>query len=317
MKITFNTDSHFVIGGLHVRENKPCQDHAMDTSLDDGNIGIAVVSDGCSSGSYKDNDNKKVIHTDIGARVLTCSAIRAISQAHSSYRPYISDRTPIHLASKIGIYTEMSKLTLGLRYDDMLATCAYAVLYQNGGFIHILGDGCAAIKYRDGRVKIFSLEWQNNTPYYMAYQSAGIERFMQLHLAIEGGDKALAVTHSTLSSRDPYPIHKTEQIEYVSIEQAVTGYVIPISEGIMQDIEYIALFSDGVNDFHFPNTPSIEDPVIQSFMSFKNYNGEFVKRRMTAGLKALVKQGIVPNDDFSMAVIHFNHEQTETPEDAQ
>lgn len=293
--MTFNTDSHFVIGRYHIRQNKPCQDHALDCTQDSGKVGIAVVSDGCSSGR----------HTDIGARVITCSAIRELNKTWFSPHDH---RTPQFMAGAIIDSMIHSKSVLALDTDDMLATCGYALMDERGGLIHLLGDGCVAIKYTDGAIHCTTLDWQYNTPFYLVYDiSSDQVDFKNIHLSHENGEKAMKITDLLI-----FPDGGMYDIDerFMNLTDAIKGYTRYPKDP--QTIECIAIFSDGVQDFQKGESERIPvEKVVYEMMNFKNYIGEFVKRRISAQLKAFAKEDIHPGDDFSMAVIHFNNESTE------
>lgn len=292
----FNTDSHFVIGHLHIRQNKPCQDHALNGIKDEGSAGMICVSDGCSSGG----------HTDIGSRVITLSTVRAIQDRN--LRVPVSEYMQSLMIASIGTYSLLSRVSLAITNEDMLATSLYAVMNEHGGYIHMLGDGVCAIKSKDGIVAVVALDWQQNTPYYPIYREDNIDQFIALHKKFDNGEKALRITtYKLLPSGEEQDRSET----YYSIDEAINGFVVKISKEEVDNIESIAVFSDGVQDFQSLDGKQVKSSqVVHEMMSFKNYTGEFVKRRVSAALKAFGKNGINPNDDFSMAAIHFN-DQTE------
>jgi hypothetical protein len=47
------------------------------------------------------------------------------------------------------------------------------------------------------------------------------------------------------------------------------------------------------------------ETVLSILLGFKNYSGQFVARRMKAGLKELAEREMVPVDDLSLAAIHL------------
>ncbi len=294
----FNTDSHFVIGHAHIHQNKPCQDHAMH-KICGRSIASIVVSDGCSSGN----------HTDIGARIITCSTIKAIN---GSPWNHLHDDAPGSITKHILRYATISKSSLGVDDDDMLATCSYAIINEEGGFIHLMGDGTVIIRLVGGILKIISLNWQNNLPYYLSYDISGeLPNFKSEHSKINNGEIALCISESGTLHDNLYG-----KTTHIPIEEAVKGYTIKIDKSFLSVIESITIFSDGVQDFHKnPNTSDREriemDQIVIEMTNFKGYKGEFVKRRMNAALKKLAKEDIYPNDDFSMAVIYVDHEKEE------
>ncbi len=302
----FNTDSHFVIGNSHVKQNRPCQDHALDRTLEEGKGAFIVLSDGCSSGSYKDKgNNKKVIHTDIGARVITCSAVKAGVPTIGGWNYGLPD-VPRFIKTNVLDKIITAKTALGLKTDDMLATCIYAAIDETGGFIQFIGDGYIAIRYNDGSIAVGELEWQHNMPLYLSYNlSREIEEFTDIHRATNNGKEAMKLKTWTIPAEE-------EKLSFKDINSAIQGYDVPL-ENINQ-IKDIVIFSDGVADFQSANgTKADIAEVIAELMDFKTYNGEFVKRRVSAALKMYEKVSVRPNDDFSMAVIHIDHEHKPEP----
>ena len=97
---------------------------------------------------------------------------------------------------------------------------------------------------------------------------------------------------------------------FVPVDYAMKGYIFRLL--ILDTTESIAIFSDGVQDVQKDEKERIPvEKVVHEMMSFKNYTGEFVKRRVSAALKTFAKDNIHPGDDFSMAVVHFDQEEKE------
>jgi serine/threonine protein phosphatase PrpC len=71
----------------------------------------------------------------------------------------------------------------------------------------------------------------------------------------------------------------------------------------MEEIEFIALFSDGVTQV---DGVDWEDAVVE-LLSYKGTAGEFVKRRMIRAIKDWQKIGKGPTDDIACAVIGIEH----------
>lgn len=295
--MNINTDSHFVIGQLHVRQNKPCQDHALDYT-DNGIVGLAVLSDGCSSGG----------NTDIGARIMTASALRSIKNRY--FNP-TADTIAASLKGAIMENMTYCKDALFATDNDLLATCSYAVMTPIGGIINVTGDGCAVIKYTNGKIAVFSLEWRNNTPYYFIYNAVDCNNsFVNLHKSLDGGFTALATRRFTINASGKVDSDNTI---YCSVDAGIDSKGFVIRHRELSDVECVAIFSDGVQDFQKGKTERIPvEQVIYEMMSFKNYTGDFVKRRVSAALKKFAKDDIHPADDFSMSAIHFDHSITES-----
>jgi len=163
--ILLHTDHYFQIGSMHLTSGKPCQDYAISGVQD--NVALAIVSDGCSTGR----------HTDVGSRLLSLSTATAIREHWITNRNACDKAVPREVSLRQNIVLSGIKQALGLNINDMLATCLYVYVSPLGGFIHVQGDGVIALKYRDGNIMMSRFEWQNNTPYYPAYHSNGLESF--------------------------------------------------------------------------------------------------------------------------------------------
>lgn len=284
MKIIGNSDSHFVIGKKHIKQNAPCQDHALSGQL--GESLFAVIADGCSSGR----------HTDIGARIITCAAIAAIKECLALTNDMTQLPKLIHQA--LIVNAQKTAVAMGLDNQDLLATCVYAVVTPQGGFIHILGDGHAVIKFTNGSLKIVNTEWQNNTPYYPADNRKAL--FIAEHSKFEQGEKSLELEAINM---DVNGLESTKS--NISIIDAVEGVVIPLSEDDLSAVEVIALMSDGIGQFKKDGAFLPVISVVTPLTAFKTWAGEFVKRRLSRGLLDFGSDGTFPDDDVSIAAIHL------------
>ncbi len=293
--MNINVDSHFVIGKSHFRQNKPCQDHATSSEVD--GIGTIVVSDGCSDGGQ----------TDIGARVITCAANSALGEQIALGFDPTDAHVPVVLREKILAKAEAGQSVLGLLPNDLTATCIYAIAGDSGGFVHVLGDGCVILKYADETIEMYTFNWRFNMPYYLIYTGKSLQQFIQKHATEENGEQSVLITRSILSEKE---ITSTET--FLSAQEAVAGYVIPITpEMIDRGLELVAIASDGIETFR-KNSELIETlDIAQDLVVFKNWKGEFVKRRLSRALLSFSKEGIYHDDDIAYAVIHFENSKSE------
>ena len=287
MSLKINVDSHFVIGKKHLNQNTPCQDHSLCGMI--GEIAYVVISDGCSSGR----------HTDIGARIITCALSQSIKKNLSDFNGDIM-LLPDVIHADIVNQAQLIADTMGLENQDLLATCVYAIITPDGGFIHILGDGSAIIKSRNNELIITTAEWQRNTPYYPAENRKSL--FIREHSQPEDGSKSMCVTQSFVSDNGSF-----SEIKYISIQESVKGYVIYLPENQLKIITDVIVCSDGVESFKQDKDIVNSIDIIPSLVSFKNYAGDFMKRRLSRGLLEYSKQGMIHDDDIAMAAIHIAH----------
>lgn len=276
MRLT--ADSYFAIGHAHVTAGRPAQDYAM-TGVDGDSV-IAVVSDGCSTGG----------RTDVGARIVALATIQA-----ARISPTVLGITVGQLAASM-----TARDALGISNSDLLATCIFACASQEGAFYHVKGDGVVAVKHKSGHIWITRYEWADNTPFYFTYSESDRERFREVHGDF-GDAVRLTGTQVFTVSAGPVIVHETGY----SLNQGMDGVGRRYLRSDLADIEFLAVFSDGVTQI---DNVDWRDAVVE-LMSFKSTTGEFVKRRSMAALRKWREVGKGPIDDFSMAAIRVENEE--------
>jgi hypothetical protein len=275
----FYTDHYFHIGYGHLNSGKPCQDYSLSGVYND--MAYAIVSDGCSTGG----------NTDVGSRIISFSTKSILKDYWLLNKDIDFNISEINLRQKIAISN--SRINLDLKTNDLYATCNYIYLSKNRGFIHTQGDGVIAIKYLDGNIEMYRLDWQNNMPYYPAYAEMELENFIIAH----GND----LNKKVLKKEGNYD----KEIEELTLKDGINGSVIPIFN--IENIEFIAVFSDGITQIE---NCDWKDEVC-NFMAFKSLSGEFLKRRMINAIKTSKQKGNGPLDDISCAVIRIDHKDGE------
>jgi len=284
---TFATDSHFLIGYAHLTGGKPCQDFAL-TGVE-GAAAYAIVSDGCSTGGL----------TDVGSRVLVLSTASAIRE-HWSTNRIVGDNTSLEIGVRQKLVIVASKQTLGLKTDDMLATCVYSYISPEGGYFHLQGDGVVALRFTDGSTILHRYEWANNTPLYPAYADDNFRRFIAAH-----SDDLEA--HLLTCERWEHLNSKFNQLDGVSytLSEGIRGITITLNAEMVKNLDLIAIFSDGVSQVE---NIDWKDAVLQ-LLAFKSTEGEFAKRRLNRFVKDAMKAGRGPIDDIAYAVIRLVKEK--------
>ncbi|MDP1690233.1 MAG: protein phosphatase 2C domain-containing protein [bacterium] len=293
-----SADHHFSIGHEHVISGKPCQDHAL--SAFDGSMACAVISDGCSTGG----------ETDMGARVLTFASAAAIKAYHSRHKGVMRPPDP----NEYGVVTEVGaqqrivlgtvRQALGLARDDMLATCGYAFVTNEGGVMHLAGDGVMAMKSREGMIAMSQFDW-GKVPFYPQYreEADGIG-----YIREHGGDpKTIALTEGqwvyTPQNKDKF-LHVGDVAW--TVEDGMRGITrLLTKEAINDQLAAVAVFTDGVLRVDGVDWKD----VVVALMKFKTTEGLFVKRRLNRALKDFRAHGKGPMDDIAYAVIHVEPEQ--------
>ena len=287
----FFTDHYFQIGQAHIGKGQPCQDHALSRS--GGQVACAIVSDGCSTGG----------NTDAGARIITFGTLQAIRD-HAKASGGELGTAPISIGARQQQLIGISRPLLGLESNDLYATCAYVYLGQKGGLFHVQGDGVIACKYWDGAIVMRRYDWDNNTPFYPSYEGGDIPSFVKAH----GGDPAaLRLTESTVVRNAAGEYSEAATTRY-TIEQGIAGLSLEIPFDQLSQIEFLAVFSDGVTQIENVDWRH----AVASFLDFKSKAGEFAKRRMISGIKEMQKLGKGPLDDISYAVVRLEADAAET-----
>ena len=284
--MNFYADHYFQIGHTHYIAGKPCQDHALSRS--NGSVVCAIVADGCSTGGS----------TDIGARILTLSTLQAIRDHANAFLEPL-ETAPTGIIAKQQQIVRTVRPVLGLEPRDMLATCVYAYFTKQGGFVHVEGDGVVGFRYLNGNTRMHRYDWAGNTPFYPAYDGEDLAAFIAAH----GSD----LQAERLTSQESLHNSGGELLYGVSarysLRQGLAGIHLNVSPEEMRELEYVAVFTDGVTQI---SGIPWQNAVLE-FLSFKNTMGEFAKRRMIRGIKDFQKKGFEPLDDIAYAVIGINH----------
>lgn len=231
-----------------------------------------ILSDGCSSSD----------DADIGARILCHLA----KQYLTHYEFTVDDM------QKMGdwvIYNaEMTIRHLGLRKSCLDATLIVALAVDGGFQIYVFGDG-SVITIKKGRYVIYNYEYSNNTPFYLSYQIDPMRR--------EAFDSLGGQFIHTVINSDAEPL----AMEMPPDTRASKWWWA-------SDLDLMLVCSDGISSFLDPenNTMLSVESLIESFTSFKNTNGEFLKRRLLSrrgAISQLENNGVHHIDDLSIGAM--------------
>jgi len=295
------TDHYFSIGDSHGIEGKPCQDYAISGILKDS--AFAIVSDGCSSGG----------HTDIGARMMALGTARAIRRHAKA-----SENVPITVSAVSEIsffqqaFLEDTMRLLEVPFEDMLATCIYAYVGKDFGFVHVLGDGVVAFVLPSGDLEMHLFEWEKNMPFYPVYKSlTGANAFVVAH----GRDENRKCLREEIWIRKVTGEYVEQTCVEHSVKDGMYGVTIPISTQSMGVEGWtLGIFSDGVTQIDGIGQVDGVDwkDAVSSFLAFKTTGGAFLKRRMIRGLKEFRKQEKTLFDDIGCAALCFAKSREES-----
>jgi len=264
-----NANSTYYIGKDHIT----CEDYALGwVDAQFGNA-LAVVCDGCSASP----------DVDFGARVLAKAAEDTVLR-------HGQDTDAMNDPKTFGAITIMT----AKRIFDMLptlhpqaldATLLIAMVDKNKKLnAYLYGDGVLVHRKNTG-VNTVHINLTSGAPDYLSYsldpnRKAG-------YLCLENNVKQIG--HTTNG--------KTIQINGTPLEPYV--FSCDVTEG-----DVISVISDGINSFrHSNNDPISYSELIEEFTGYKNFEGEFVQRRIAAFKRKCLKEGITHSDDISVASI--------------
>lgn len=282
------TDSYFHIGHDHLNKGQPCQDHALPGVC--GNAVYAIVADGCSTGG----------HTDVGARIVTFATAQAICEHWNTTHNLEGEETSREIAARQKAVIAGARAMLGLVRNDLLATCAYAYVGPDNGFVHLQGDGVVAMKSRSSEIRMTRYDWADNMPLYPAYAGDGFQEFISAH----GGDLGAIKLTSQHWLYEPENGFIEQGGEEFTLSQGIRGITIPLA---LEDLEYIAVFTDGVTQVEGVDW---KDATLK-LLAFKTTAGDFAKRRCIRFIKDSQRTGKGPLDDIAYAVIRIDQPETE------
>jgi len=183
---------------------------------------------------------------------------------------------PYRIAATRRLAMSNAMLTLGANPDDLLSTCIYACVTPCGAIIHVEGDGVVAFKDRESQLRMVKFDWLDNIPFYPArlLSQSNLDRFISDH----GGDpNAKRLFAERFGTRPGLPDFEQSQESY-TLSEGIDGVTFRISTQELDRLEYIAIFSDGVDQVEGEEWTQ----VVTDLLSFKNTEGEFFKRRMNA-----------------------------------
>ena len=274
-----NSDCFFSIGTTH----KTCQDYARSGNviydLGDKTYHYVFLSDGCSS----------VIDTDIGSRLIVLAA-------EHNFMDYILNKSLMNNSSifeRAIVYAN----ELAISENCLSSTLLKIIMNEKKCCVEIVGDGTIVVKRKNGLTSIISVSFPSGYPYYMTYTGKSLEEYL----------KQSPVFNKKVTVIDSF--------KNVSEEEVVVKNIAPYSLSFCEstsDIEFVAVFSDGIDSFYktesdgtsIKKIPIDEVEVIKKCLDFKNFNGQFVQRRMQAFFRECKKLGWEHGDDFSVGTIY-------------
>ena len=265
-----NTNSTYFIGKDHI----VCEDYAL--SWIDAQFGnaLAVVCDGCSASP----------DVDFGARLLAKAAENTLLSLDDGCLEVVNN------GARFGIYTvktaaRIFELLPTLHPQALDATLLVAMVTKDKKLnAYLYGDGVLVHRKNTG-INTVHIALSSGAPDYLSY-SLDPERKAG-YLALENNVKEISCTTNG----------KTIQVNGTPLEPYVLS--CDVSDG-----DVISVISDGINSFrHANNDPILWTELVEEFTGYKNFEGEFVQRRLAAFKRKCLKEGITHSDDISVASI--------------
>lgn len=286
----FESDAAFVIGKTH----KVCQDYAIVAGRDSAPRSV-WLSDGCSSSP----------NTDVGARLIT----HGVQQRLTTFRPAVdaensatSQKEFETLIRKCLRSATRTGKSLGVPPDFLDATLLGLVSEQDSVYAVLYGDGAAVFGRDDGMREVYRAHYGAGYPFYPAYLAD--RGRCACWRDVPGNEHTITKTTLFPDGR----VGETRKIPadapWFFLRQPVKG------------LRFAAVLSDGIESFQNrieTETCSTFRPVdylwaVQELTAFKNFNGEFVHRRLQSFEKECFRQGRHHNDDISLAAMSFEKE---------
>lgn len=227
-------------------------------------IAYAIVCDGCSASP----------DVDFGARVLALAARENIFWGLD--KDYYSFGESTIKAAK-----ETSKRFTLLHPQCLDATLLTAWVINKNLTAYMFGDGVFVHRNKAG-VKSVHVHLTSGAPDYLAY----------------------VIDKDRITAYDKLPDNRKEVwTSYDGIHSykpfVPFTYECPVEEG-----DTISLISDGINSFRRSDNEAIEwQELLDEFTGFKNFEGQFVLRRIAAFKRKFTKDNCHHLDDISIASI--------------
>jgi len=258
------TDHTFEIG----KDHHICEDYALSGVMND--MAYTIVCDGCSASD----------DVDFGARALAFSA----REQFTSFLSPVPE-TFLNFGIKcIGRASEVFKTFPSINSQSLDATLIVSMVKDNQLTCFMYGDG--VVVHRSGNTtRVIHVEYLSGAPSYLSYH---LDAGRMKNYNKEANLSKLVIDNID-GSFEPKSLTPFEPV-------IITA---PVSAG-----DVIMISSDGINSYRTATEEPIDWKIVmEEFVGYKNFTGEFVKRRMGAFKRKCLKEGITHYDDISCATI--------------
>lgn len=288
-----NQDNIFTIGTTH----RICQDFSIGGIINNTDY-YTVICDGCSSSP----------NSDFGARILSVGVKEELVRLNSVKKEEwdFNPKNCVDFAQPI-----IKKI--GLPDESLDATVMVAAANKDGGYALNYGDGVIAIADIYDNIYIVSVEYTDSYPYYLNYlidpkrldswENDHDKRKVTISILKNKMINIVDENMKVLGSMDFGDIHirNERQRTYIFVNN------------LKKEIKYIAVLSDGIKSFYElintetskTNSPLDYHIILNELLSFKNFSGEFVQRRINRFIKDCQKKNWFNSDDLSLGVIYL------------
>jgi len=248
------------------KDHETCEDYALSGYIQPLDLAYAIVCDGCSASP----------DVDIGARILALSARETLLDGTQITDSISFGKATIRKAAKLfqafpSIHSQALDATLLIAWVQNKMLTLY--MYGDGVFIHKTKNGVATVH----------ISFQGGAPDYLSYWFD--ERRLGAYYDLPENKKIISVN--------------VNDTEYVGSPLVPYTFNIPVDDG-----DVISVISDGINSFRKADYTQIPwKDLIDEFTGYKNFEGEFVLRRISAFKRKCLKEGITHSDDISISTI--------------
>lgn len=248
------------------KDHTICEDYATSGNTPDGVGTYAVVCDGCSAST----------DVDLGARLIALAAREQIMWDFMREKVDMFGKSTIDHANSARKQFDM------LKTQCLDATLLIAYVQDKKLTVYGFGDGVIVHKNKL-RTDLIHIELTSGAPDYLSY-SLDPNRMAAYHKEFADSKKVVWTNYNGIYDYKPF-------VPFVLQRDVEEGDVI-------------AVISDGINSFRTADYTQIPwQNLIDEFTGFKNFEGEFVQRRIAAFKRKCLKDGTTHSDDISVAAI--------------
>jgi hypothetical protein len=246
----------------------------------------SIVSDGCSSAR----------DTDLGARLLVRAAhceSDAFSQILTTLEADGGDYTGrveeiwqdfvVRTAKRAARWAD----SMQMLEESLSATLLVACSGPQWCFTASYGDGAHVVSRMESGerlVEVCVVDFLANYPAYPLYEVD--DKLSRQYAAVSGNER-----------RSMYANSRGES------EERIGGGASQVLCYQTSEVAFVAVASDGVGSFGSLPAPEVS----MNLTNFKNFTGEFVKRRCARALEECAKAGMQPADDVSVGGVFVGY----------